>query len=508
MFELLLQADRALANGALDQAERTYWQLIELDPTNAIAVAGLARVWLERGDERSARTFADRALGIDPDSIAARRVIEAVDHESPELPAHEPAVLPLLGAEQLEALSRRHGRNTGGGDASDDVAGKAGRGRKAGGRATAAPATSTADEAGGGKAATRQNAAGKESRGRTSADQAAPLPAEPLRERRQAGRVAAAAAAAAAAVREPLHQHEPHHAMPIGRRLFEPTEHKAPPTDAFAAAEMAAAVEAVDAMDDSEGAAFEDTPWAAPSEQFEPGQQEAGNQADLLNAVDATTADDSVALRLALFSGSMELGTAEQEAARSAEEASAFEASEDSFEAAEAMAEAVRFLPLESGGEGPVEPSPDGSVESTEATTIEIVNADGAETAAVAAAMREVAASAYEEDPEPASTRRPFVRAVREEPSEEEAEAQALREAMAIVLEADGHAAEAEISPSPAGPAGPAGPVESSEPVESAGNAETASSWESATSSEPPASEADPGKSTRKHGLFHRIRGS
>jgi len=43
MFEVLLQADRALASGALDQAERSYWQLIELDPTNAIAVAGLAR---------------------------------------------------------------------------------------------------------------------------------------------------------------------------------------------------------------------------------------------------------------------------------------------------------------------------------------------------------------------------------------------------------------------------------------------------------------------------------
>ena len=46
MFELLLQADKALAEGLLDQAERTYWQLIELDPTNAIAVAGLARVSL------------------------------------------------------------------------------------------------------------------------------------------------------------------------------------------------------------------------------------------------------------------------------------------------------------------------------------------------------------------------------------------------------------------------------------------------------------------------------
>ena len=79
MFELLLQADRAMSSGLLDQAERTYWQLIELDPTNAIAVAGLARIALERGDRRLARTFADQALAIDPDSIAARKVILALD---------------------------------------------------------------------------------------------------------------------------------------------------------------------------------------------------------------------------------------------------------------------------------------------------------------------------------------------------------------------------------------------------------------------------------------------
>src|ERR1035437_9433419 len=99
MFELLLQADKALADGALDQAEKTYWQLIELDPTNAIAVAGLARVSLERGDERSARTFADRALGIDPESIAARRVLETLSHPDHPHDAQAPAELPLLAAQ-------------------------------------------------------------------------------------------------------------------------------------------------------------------------------------------------------------------------------------------------------------------------------------------------------------------------------------------------------------------------------------------------------------------------
>jgi hypothetical protein len=141
MFELLLQADRALANGALDQAERTYWQLVDLDPTNAIAVAGLARVWLGRGDERSARTFADRALSIDPDSIAARRVLEEVTHEGPEHPAQEQPELPLLAAERLEALSRRRGKKAGAEGEGQDVAGKNGgsRGGTAGAAAGAAP---------------------------------------------------------------------------------------------------------------------------------------------------------------------------------------------------------------------------------------------------------------------------------------------------------------------------------------------------------------------------------
>src|SRR5450759_149893 len=43
MFELLLQADKSLAAGALVQAERTYWQLVDLDPSNAMALAGQAR---------------------------------------------------------------------------------------------------------------------------------------------------------------------------------------------------------------------------------------------------------------------------------------------------------------------------------------------------------------------------------------------------------------------------------------------------------------------------------
>jgi len=74
MIELLLQAERALAVGLLDQAEQLYRQAIERDPRNGIAVVGLARVALERGEERTAWELASRALGIDPENAAAQRL--------------------------------------------------------------------------------------------------------------------------------------------------------------------------------------------------------------------------------------------------------------------------------------------------------------------------------------------------------------------------------------------------------------------------------------------------
>jgi hypothetical protein len=74
VIELLLQAERTLNMGLLDAAERLYRQAADADPQNSIAVVGLARVELERGDDRGTWALAVRALGLDPENAAAIRL--------------------------------------------------------------------------------------------------------------------------------------------------------------------------------------------------------------------------------------------------------------------------------------------------------------------------------------------------------------------------------------------------------------------------------------------------
>jgi hypothetical protein len=74
VIEALLQAERLLVHGMVDQAERIYTSALEQDPLNSIAVVGLARVALERGDDRLAYEQARRALEIDPENAAAIRL--------------------------------------------------------------------------------------------------------------------------------------------------------------------------------------------------------------------------------------------------------------------------------------------------------------------------------------------------------------------------------------------------------------------------------------------------
>ncbi len=98
MIEILLEAERAMEMGRIDAAEALYRQVADADPRNAMAVVGLARVTLERGDERGAYLAAQRALTIDPENSAARRMVTRLEEvlryrgESvPESPGSVPA---------------------------------------------------------------------------------------------------------------------------------------------------------------------------------------------------------------------------------------------------------------------------------------------------------------------------------------------------------------------------------------------------------------------------------
>ena len=95
MIEPLLEAERAMSFGLIDQAERLYRQVADHDPRNSIAVVGLARVALERGDERLAYVEAKRAVEIDPENPAAQhlvmRLMEVFETRGEALPHAEPA---------------------------------------------------------------------------------------------------------------------------------------------------------------------------------------------------------------------------------------------------------------------------------------------------------------------------------------------------------------------------------------------------------------------------------
>ena len=162
MIEPLLEAQRALDAGRLDQAERLYRGVAEADPRSAIAVVGLSRVALGRGEEAKALVLARRAAEIDPANPMAARMVarleevlaergraaarraEAAPRGAPPtaMPAEEARAPALVEAEAMPAEGEAMPRAAGGGDAGRVTS--AGRG----GRRTLQPAGRSRTSAG------------------------------------------------------------------------------------------------------------------------------------------------------------------------------------------------------------------------------------------------------------------------------------------------------------------------------------------------------------------------
>lgn len=101
MIEPLLQAERLLVHGQVDAAERIYESTIAADPRNSIAIVGLARVALERGDDRLAYDKACAALEIDRQNAAALRLEARLSEvlEARGEPVERPVWIATAGAE-------------------------------------------------------------------------------------------------------------------------------------------------------------------------------------------------------------------------------------------------------------------------------------------------------------------------------------------------------------------------------------------------------------------------
>lgn len=104
MIDILLQAERSLSMGRLAEAERLFGLVATADGRDPIALVGLARVAAERGDDAEAIDRARRALAIDPDNTAARRLIERLGDLAAE---RTPPVEPSPPADRQPGSARR-----------------------------------------------------------------------------------------------------------------------------------------------------------------------------------------------------------------------------------------------------------------------------------------------------------------------------------------------------------------------------------------------------------------
>lgn len=74
MNERLLQADRLLIVGLIDQAGRIYRDVLDVEPRNSQALIGLANCEVEQGNLLAGYEFALRVLEVDRTNSVALRM--------------------------------------------------------------------------------------------------------------------------------------------------------------------------------------------------------------------------------------------------------------------------------------------------------------------------------------------------------------------------------------------------------------------------------------------------
>jgi tetratricopeptide (TPR) repeat protein len=107
VLEPLPAAERLLTLGRLDRAEQVYRAVLDADPRNSIAVTGLARVALERGDDEQALALSRRALEVDPENVAAQRLIARLEEVHVARGSAAPAATPPTRRGVLDRLRGR-----------------------------------------------------------------------------------------------------------------------------------------------------------------------------------------------------------------------------------------------------------------------------------------------------------------------------------------------------------------------------------------------------------------
>src|SRR5665213_772152 len=96
--------------GDLDAARACYEKAAQLDPSFVMPLSHLADFAQRRSDWHTAKDYASRALGLDPNHYVARAILASVSVAENQLDQAELLLLPLIGRSNASPLDAAQGR--------------------------------------------------------------------------------------------------------------------------------------------------------------------------------------------------------------------------------------------------------------------------------------------------------------------------------------------------------------------------------------------------------------